>query len=149
MSDLLKENEVKDLAYLRTIAKEATQGVWEYEEAGSSRCSEPSCCSDYWDERVWGGGFVLLESHLLDPENAQHIAAFDPPTVLAMMDEIEELRTWKADALIAMTDIQKLGQAAGALPGERIIPSAIREIARLNDLLRDVLNTILNNEEEA
>lgn len=138
---------MNDLIRLREIANAATPGPWEYEAGGESECGEPSCCSDYWDERVWGGGFVLLESHLLDPENAQHIAAFDPPTVLALLDEIEELRRWKAEMVQMLDGLNKLAQAAEVPPGGRITETAPKRIEELRAALVELTGQAKENDQ--
>ena len=81
-----------DLTKLREIAKAATPGDWGFEYAGESHCGEPQCCSEYWDNRIWAGGMVIAESHCLSDGDAHHIATFDPPTAIALIDELERLR---------------------------------------------------------
>lgn len=83
---------MNDLTKLREIANAATPGPWEFQPSGDSECGEPQCCSEYWDNRIWSQGLILAESGVLDDADAIHIAAFDPPTALALLGEIEELR---------------------------------------------------------
>jgi hypothetical protein len=92
------------ISELQKIAEAATQGPWTYEVGGYSECSEPSCCSEYWDNRIWcgdtaGDRYLLLESHLLEPEDAKYIATFNPTTVLTLLNEIKQLREWKLNTL--------------------------------------------------
>lgn len=81
-----------DLTKLREIAEAATPGPWEFEPSGYSECGEPRCCSEYWENRIWSQRLILAESMELSDVDATHIATFDPPTVIALLDEIERLR---------------------------------------------------------
>lgn len=85
-----------NLNELREVAEAATEGPWDFEAGGEYECGEPGCCSEYWDNRIWGEGVVLLESHMLSTEDARHIATFDPPTVLALLDRVAELEAKEA-----------------------------------------------------
>lgn len=78
------------LAELRQIAEAATPGPWEAwqnpEYAGwwvQRRDRDAGESVPRWRVRVLGHN---------PKANAEHIASFDPPTVLAMLDEIERLR---------------------------------------------------------
>lgn len=80
-----------DLFKLREIAEKATEGPWEHRE-----------------QEAWGEIYDEIsiqpvqeiddseEAHVscapLNETDAAHIAAFDPPTVLALIDEVERLR---------------------------------------------------------
>lgn len=68
----------------------ATVGPWGFEPAGKSRCGEPQCCSEYWDNRIWGGGMVLTESHMLPAADAEFIAAArtDVPALTAALQDV-------------------------------------------------------------
>ena len=76
---------MKDLNDLRKIAEAATPGSWAAEpylygvgDGGRIRVTSPS------DD----GAHNLAEDVL--PENATHIATFDPPTVLALIARLEQ-----------------------------------------------------------
>lgn len=72
-------NELTDerLAEMRRIAEAATPGEWKADgPAGNLDSSECRVA----EVVVWGEA------------DAQHIAAFDPPTALALLDELERLR---------------------------------------------------------
>lgn len=82
-----------DLTELREVAKAATPGPW---EVGITTFGDPSdgpthsCVREAgskWFDRVAASEWCA-EADL----NMAHIAAFDPPTVLELIDEIERLR---------------------------------------------------------
>ena len=72
-----------DLAQLRGVAEEATPGPWEAKpylygvRDGRIRVTSPSDGNEY----------NLVETVL--PENAAHIATFDPPAVMGLIDRLE------------------------------------------------------------
>lgn len=59
-------------------------------------------------------------------------AAFDPPTVLALIDEIEKLQRWKREAKQVLKGLGDLAKVADAPLGHSIIESAIDCIAELH-----------------
>lgn len=65
-----------DLDHLRRVAEAATPGPWEQERDGHIVC-----------EATVRGDLVAEASHWTT--DAAHIAAFDPPTVLALIDRLE------------------------------------------------------------
>ena len=79
-----------DFTELRRVAEAATQaewlhnsGKWDGQYIGSvTRMGEP-------EGEEWA---ICDLSEFGRPENGRHIATFDPPTVLALLDEIERLR---------------------------------------------------------
>lgn len=82
----------EELAKLREIAEAATPGPWispwhleceNAEEYGFYAANGEKVVGLFWFD-----GYHLECSE----ENARHIATFDPPTVLALLDEIERLR---------------------------------------------------------
>ena len=76
-----------ELARLRAVAEGATRGPWRLrEEADYGRGGEPIAWREVWSERsmIHRGGWV--------GGDAAHIAAFDPPTALRLLDEVERLR---------------------------------------------------------
>lgn len=117
-----------DLDRLREVAKKATPGPW----------------------TLIGGGEYLTPIGLMVapddggvwPEDATHIAAFDPPTVLALLDRVAELEAKVArvnaeyarhvcdrDALAdKVARLEALRQAAGRSEAE-IKAEALREAA--------------------
>lgn len=60
-----------------------------------------------------------------------HIATFDPPTVLALIDEIEKLRRWKREAKQVLKGLGNLAKVADAPLGHLIIKGAIDCIEEL------------------
>lgn len=78
MSDL-------DLAALRAVADVATPGPWEHNHEGLQG-GEVIRAAAGRVARVYANTWP---QHLPDCENAAFIAAFDPPTVLALLDRLE------------------------------------------------------------
>lgn len=79
-----------DLTKLREIAEAATPGKWErVVDNDSRRPIEVSIWSEVANYYPVEGMVIGNPNHMAD---ATHIAAFDPPTVLALLDEIERLR---------------------------------------------------------
>src|SRR5690606_21091532 len=90
------------LAELRRIAEAATPGPWEVTEfAGGEERSPgelgvfaPNHPHSY--QKSDGTWYAVVICRGMDgptrEENSEYIATFDPPTVLAMLDEIERLR---------------------------------------------------------
>lgn len=91
-----------DTKALREIATAATQGPWRV-EAGTTLIWG-ACSQD--DTTTYGMGYPIAEARVSPSNprwapgpsadegeaNASHIATFDPPTVVAMLDEIDRLR---------------------------------------------------------
>ena len=81
-----------DLTKLREIAEAATDGPWE----SSVVKVEPDADDALRGMGVIRSGIGIVFMSANGPEilvsDATHIATFDPPTVLALLDEIEELR---------------------------------------------------------
>lgn len=79
MSDL-------DLSALRKVAEAATLGSHgQWLQDGATRVMLPDKRGNPWDGR--------LVADVRDPIDVQHVAAFDPATVLALLDELERLRS--------------------------------------------------------
>ena len=75
------------LAELRAIAEAATQGEWNTTHNGIDSGEHGVDCSG--SGRY--GDIVPCTEETLE-RDAIHIAAFDPPTVLALLDEVGRLR---------------------------------------------------------
>lgn len=73
-----------DLARLRAIAEAATPGPWSRDTFGCVSASRRNRTI-----AMPGNGF---RASAQDDTDARFIANFDPPTVLALLDEIERLR---------------------------------------------------------
>jgi len=94
------------LAELRRIAEAATPGPWRirtdprYDDA--DRFVIASADRDHIVETTQGGSWTDE-----DLANARYISTFDPPTVRALLDEIDRLRRWReemAEVLKAVHD---------------------------------------------
>lgn len=70
-----------DLKKLREVNLAATQGKWQHNGASAVWIGEHKFIASVNDH---SGNWA--------PEDAAYIAAFDPPTTLALLDRIEELR---------------------------------------------------------
>ena len=92
-----------DLTKLREIAEAATPGEWE--SVVSTYSSE---FGDYKGAWIPGVAEEISDYYIgtvppLHVNDATHIATFDPPTVLALIDEVERLRETLA-TVKAITD---------------------------------------------
>ena len=93
-----------DLDALEAVARAATPGPWNYRQTVLGMVSTTVSAGD--------GSHVAYPSvcHAL-PENATHIATFDPPTVLALIARVREEQQKRAEAeavieqLCAETDV--------------------------------------------
>lgn len=96
-----------DLPKLREIANAATPGPWEY---GMTTFGDPQDGPTHACVRVegahWTDHLAVIEGSTEGDLDMAHIAAFDPPTVLALLDEIEELRA----ALVELAKTKENGQ---------------------------------------
>ena len=86
-----------DLAKLREIANAATQGDWTADIHNTRRRSPRTRRLLQWKPEHGTHGYVsVVESDgaygVLDGPDALHVATFDPPTVLALIAEVERLR---------------------------------------------------------
>ena len=93
-----------DLTKLREIAEAATPGPWE--SVVSTYSSE---YGDYKGARIPGVAEEISDYYIgtvppLYVDDAAHIAAFDPPTALLLIDEIERLRT-------ALIELRRVGDS--------------------------------------
>jgi len=115
-----------DLTELREIAEAATPGPW---EVGITTFGDPndgpthSCVREAGSE--WFDHVAASEGCDEADLNMAHIAAFDPPTVIALIDELERLRRWKREAKEVLNGLDELGKVADAPLGHPIIESAI------------------------
>lgn len=84
----VSEMTAERLAELRRIAEAATPGPWRISDDGpADRFVIASADREHIAETTQGGSFTNE-----DLANAHHISTFDPPTVLALLNEIERLR---------------------------------------------------------
>ncbi len=104
-----------DLARLREIAEKATQGTW----------SRSGSRSDLFDgHRPVNGHQVYRENDQIGIahvyydkrtgeglSDANHIAAFDPPTCLGLIDALSSERTARQDAEARVKALEATGQA--------------------------------------
>ena len=121
-----------DLTKLRGIANAATPGPWESGQTtfGDPRYGATHACVRS-GEMPWTDHLVVSEGCAEADRDMAHIAAFDPPTVLALIDEIEKLRRWKREAKQVLNGLDNLAKVADAPLGHPIIESAIDCILEL------------------
>lgn len=100
-----------NLQELKKIAQEATQGAWEINSA--------TCGSEHGDYTIYGikdvadadwvsddaPAFAYCEG--MTKPDATHIAAFDPPTVLALIARIEKL---EAENTLLVSDMKTVNE---------------------------------------
>jgi hypothetical protein len=104
-----------DVARLREVAEAATPGPWEsnvlgsegYEVRGPDVPHKPTS-SVMRRPRVARCGY---EGWDIDKANAEHIATFDPPTVLALLARLDAAEAARDEALAAL----EAGDACGAV----------------------------------
>jgi hypothetical protein len=78
-----------ELARLEAVARAATQDDWDFNYYSMVDCSKFVDSDEYICTVPPTSGDTATGEHLA---NAIHIAAFDPPTVLALLAELRELR---------------------------------------------------------
>ncbi len=154
---------MNDLTKLREIANAATPGPWESAAAPAEGSDETAI--EYLEGALTGYGplcVVWVPETLGDPDgyrltattgdgphalmDAAHIATFDPPTVIALLGEIEELRRWKAEMVQMLDGLNKLAQAAEVPLGGRIIETATERIEELRAALVELAKTKENDQ---
>jgi hypothetical protein len=84
-----------DLTELRRIAEAATPGPWFQGRDGRHYESD----LDVYSEREPSDTSHDIATHIWSVADAAHIATFDPPTVLALLDRLERAEKAIADAL--------------------------------------------------
>lgn len=89
-----------DTAHLRRLAEAATPGPW---EAG-----EPVNWDNIPQASVNSSGVLLTwddhSGEVFKPEDAEYVAAIDPPTLIALLDELEQA---KSDLAVAEEEVRE------------------------------------------
>lgn len=85
-----------DTANLREIASAATPGPWFEDDAGWLVIRQQSMDDPVICDLVDQGDADDPNHYGTEADNATHIAAFDPTTALALLDEIDRLRAENA-----------------------------------------------------
>lgn len=98
--------EPQDFAALREVAEKATPGPWE--------CDETSGVDDFHMGHVATPVIEPMGYYGPRLNDARHIAAFDPPTVLAVLSEVERGRALRAavEALVGQWEEGDIGASA-------------------------------------
>lgn len=89
------ENAALDLADLRRVAESATPGTWNTHLCGDDTCWCLMVKTDA--EMPEDRGTCVVDSGSVFQNDAQHIAAFNPKTAIALLDRIEELEVLCAE----------------------------------------------------
>lgn len=102
------------LAEIEARVEAATEGPWRFQPEGESHCGEPQCCSDYWDNRIWGADRVLAESHMLSEADAEFVAhaRTDVPWLIEQVRQRDEV----IERVRALVEV--LGPLRAALEGD-------------------------------
>lgn len=115
------------LAEIEARVEAATEGPWRFEPEGESHCGEPQCCSEYWDNRIWGADRVLAESHMLSEADAEFIAhaRTDVPWLVEQVRQRDEVLHWlismdepESEARRTVTLTEIIRRARVALEGD-------------------------------
>ena len=121
-----------DLTKLREIAEAATPGPW---QARMTTFGDPNDGPTHSCVRVegahWTDHLAVAEGCAEADRNMAHIAAFDPPTVIALIDELERLRTIADAQVEAAAEVLTLD--IDGSEWDEISPKAqdkVRELAR-------------------
>lgn len=135
MTDPTPDPTPLDLAALRVIAEVATEGPWRIytvtDSGGRSAAVETAWAHDEQGEDT------ELVTDWCSPEDAAHIAAFDPPTALALLDRVEELEsergTWKSAADAETTEAWRTAAEQTRLERARA-EAAEKSVAKVREL---------------
>lgn len=125
------------LAEIEARMEAATEGPWRFEPEGESHCGEPQCCSEYWDNRIWGADRVLAESHMLYEADAEFIAhaRTDVPW---LVEQVRELQA----------EVERLRETCVAYSKRDIAVTTERDAAREQVRQRDeVLHWLISMDE--
>ena len=113
----IQELAASDLQALRVTAEAATPGPWERRLYDGVRDSKSRIVKVIEPPNEYGYDRVVSMADYLTRENAEHIATFDPPTALALLDRLEAAEKVIADALDIIRD--RDGDPAGRI--ERLL----------------------------
>lgn len=145
------------LAELRTVATGATDGSWEADYDHYSRGIWPEgsggeiilgeyTASDGFDSPCWESG---------TDEDLRHIETFDPPTVLALLDEVERLRGLADDpeavercARAAYEDALRRETPSGAASWEQILLERYPAVDLWRAAAREVLRAAIGESDD-
>ncbi len=85
------------LAELKRIAEAASPGPWRYCDHGEMIFARDNIIGDALIADIRGFGSQGTDHEIPMKANGEHIAAFDPPTVLSLLAEIERLKKEASD----------------------------------------------------
>ena len=113
-----------DLKTLREVAERATPGPWFWAMTKSDEHTSlmRSGSGDYIicpQAEIGDYGLSVTQWNDVSPSDAAHIAAFDPPTVLALIDEVERLRAENVDLQSQIGGYCGMYSTFGLLQAER------------------------------
>lgn len=143
MTNLTKLREIAEAA---TPTPTPTPGPW---QAGMTTSGDPNDGPTHACVRVegahWTDHLAVAEGCAEADLNMAHIATFDPPTALELIDEIERLRKWKCEAKQVFRGLGDLVEVADVPLGHSIIKGAIDCIEEL----RKEIDSLQSTKEEA
>ena len=117
-----------DLATLRVIAEGATEGPWRIytvtDSGGRSAAVETAWAHDEQGEDT------ELVTDWCSPDDAAHIAAFDPPTVLALIARVTAAESSLARYIVERT---RFGDAMAAAAVPAVVDAIMRELTADSD----------------
>lgn len=117
-----------DTKHLRALAEASlSRGTWVEEDHSDAIIIQGSegCAHD--------GRAIAVAEHVYLAEDRAYIAAIDPPMLIALLDELEGYRRWKAEAIDVLLEWEKTWVAAGrpGRPGTSKAVGVRDEIERL------------------
>src|SRR5690606_2803878 len=140
MADLTPDR----LQELRRIAEAATPGPWRVNKYGPTRRIMSIGAGKYGTDPVIANVETFWSKREQEKygdhgANAVHIATFDPPTVLALLDEIERLRKEREVLAEVLTHVYTCEDCECALcpQGAELSYRAYRALGEAMDLLDD------------
>lgn len=103
---------------LRALALAATPGPWEYSTAGLGATDGSFILTEHFVRRP--GDDVAIAAEIINPDdcktsedNAAYIAAANPATVLALLDEVEAAHASRREAQARVAELTEKVQALG------------------------------------
>lgn len=116
-----------DLKELRKVAEAATPGTWVLDGFAEGGCSE-GCCEEYTRLSVYSvtNQGEVVASEVRAQRNADYFDAFDPPTVLALLTQLEQAEAQVARVRTALTEVQGRGERISTMNNSGSIRSQER-----------------------
>lgn len=107
------------LAELQRAAEAATPGPWQVTDFNEGMCPPRPLWGVITEDFDGCDDSFEVEIHTGGKADAQHIAAFDPPTVLALLAEVAEYRAREAES--TWEHSPKIGDGPGQEAMRRLV----------------------------